>query len=332
MAMTIAERIKAAQSRLDEDNQGGFDKNEKIFFELSEGEHHIRLVSQWVEVHSHFIGNTKFTKEKLFPDSAFEGDNHLRKFVTCPDFDPTTEMPAPKSTCVLCYLYNTMNNLINSGSDQLTNEDIEFFKRVRSTSFVRNRHLFLCLDRDNPEIAPGRKGLKIIEFPRKLFQQYLVLLKKNPKLDFASPDKAPELCITVAGTGKDATYSITYEMDGTEVLTTALTDEERKYQRHDILKIVGKPTSQKLLYEKLRKSIRQLIDDYEVPSEPVDAKKDDDDDDDEPPRKPSRRDDDEDEAPRKPSYRRRDDDDDDEPPRSKRPASSEPDDDEEEPF
>lgn len=264
MKESVLERLKRAQKAIDENNKGGFDRNENIFLDIKKpGTYRIRFVGEWVQVHSHFIGNGPFTEAKLYPDSAFEGENRLRKFVNCADFDCHSEMPKSKKRCVICQINKTADEIVNDRNVRLDDETIEWLKKVRKTTKAKSRYLFPCIDRDNPEVAPGKKGIKIVEFPIKLFTNLNTLIVKNQDLDFFSYDgEAPELDIDVKGTGKDAIYSVNFVMSGREVKTTVLTDEEKALEVPDLFKIMCKMPSQKALFEKLDNDVKEIIRDF----------------------------------------------------------------------
>ena len=105
----MLDRIRAAQKRQEETNTSSSSSNENIFYNLTEGSHQIRLVGEWVTIHSHWIGNSQYTQVELFPDSAFSGEKKIKKIICCSDFDIDTELPKKEKTCVLCNLRNVWN-------------------------------------------------------------------------------------------------------------------------------------------------------------------------------------------------------------------------------
>lgn len=265
---SVLERIKRAKAEL-EKSGGSYDNNDNIFMDIKEeGTYHVRLINDWVEVHTHFIGNGKFTPVKLYPDRAFEGENRLKKMINCVNFDPRTEIERENKKCVICRLNEVANEIINDRNSGAGEEEINWLKDIRKETFPKTRYLFCCIDRDNPEVSPGKKGIKIVEFPKKLFQQYLNLVEKNQDLDFTSQEgEAPELDIEVTGQGKDAVYSINFVMEGRQVKLTELTDEEKKLKVPDIYQISCQMPKQKPLFDRLNSDVKELIDDFVVEDE-----------------------------------------------------------------
>lgn len=257
----MLERIKAAQKKISENSSSSSSgEKEEIFFNLDEGIYRIRLVGDgWTTIHSHWIGNTTYTLVKLFPDSAFTGENRIKKIVCCADFDPETETTKSKKSCILCKLRKEANDMLYDDSIDLSKEQKELLVNISKESRANERYFFLCIDRDNPEIAPGKNGLKIIEFPIALFKQFLSLAEKNSDIDLFSDDEGVDLIIEKKRDGKKWSYTLNFAMDGRSVATTPLTEKEKAYQKHDIKKIMGKLPSQRDLYEHLLPEYQDMI-------------------------------------------------------------------------
>lgn len=263
MATKMVDRIKKFQQRAAEQGTGGnFDDNEKIFFEITEGTHTIRIVGDFVSVHSHWIAHSKYSKVRLFEDSAFTGNDRLRKNVNCPDFDIETEMKTKKKTCNICKLKAAANDILVEGGASLDPEQKKLLEGVTYDCAFAERNFFLCIDRDNPEIAPGKPGFKIIELPKAAMKQWCTLVESNVKVDPSSIDEGVDITLKRSKdkNGK-AEYSLSYVMDGLSLKQTPLTDEEKAYKMPDIKKIMGKMPDQEVIYNKLLEEFRELIDD-----------------------------------------------------------------------
>lgn len=258
----MLERIKAAQNRLEQQNSfNDSGEKEEIFFKLEEGEHQIRLVGDgWVTIHSHYY-NTKFSELKLFPDSAFTGENHIKKISACADFDPDTEMNRSEKKCVLCKLRKAANDILyGEDSSSLSSEQKELLGSIAKEAAPTERYFFLCIDRKSPEIAPGKKGLKIIEFPKNLMKQFLTFADKNSDIELFDDEEGVDLIITKKRDSNKWVYTIDFVRSGRTVAPPSpLTDEEKAYQKHDIKKIMGKVPSQKDIYENLILEFQDMV-------------------------------------------------------------------------
>lgn len=255
---SMLERINKFKERNKSTGSNNFNDNENIFFDLSEGTHRIRLVRDWVSVHSHWIAPSKFSKITLYEESAFKGENRLKRNVNCPDFDVDTEMTTEEKSCVICKIRAAANDILYSCKD-LDKKQKEYLEDVAYTCAPTERIFFLCIDRDNPEISPGKNGFKIIEFPKPLFEAWAALVEDNKDFDPNSDEEGVDFIIKKEKDGKRNKYSINYVMKGTSACQTPLTDEEKNYTFHDIKKIMCKMPDQNDLYDKLDPQFQDLI-------------------------------------------------------------------------
>lgn len=263
--MKMIDRIRKFQERNQRSTSTGsnFNNNDKIFFDLSEGTHRIRLVGDWVCVHSHWIAPTQFSRVNLYSENAFKGENRLRKMVNCPDFDIDTELLNSEKKCTICKLHAAANDILYSCND-LDKKQKTFLENIAYDTRFSERVFFLCIDRDNPEVSPGKKGFKIIEFPKSLMSQWMQLVGSNPDLECTSVEEGVDFnVIKTKDGGNRSQYLIQYVMAGTKICQTPLTDEEKTFERLDIKKIMCKMPDQGTLYEKLLPEFREILDDQE---------------------------------------------------------------------
>lgn len=255
----MLDRINKFKDRNKSNSNGNsFNDDENIFFDFTEGTHRIRLVREWVCVHSHWIAPSKFSKVKIYDESAFDGEDRLKKSVNCPDFDVNTETSASEKTCVICKVRAAVNDILYNNKD-LADEHKKQLEDVAYFCSPNERVFFLCIDRDNPEIAPGKKGFKIIEFPKSLMEKLCNLIENNTECNPLSDEDGVDFIITKARDGKRIKYDIQYDIKGTSVRQTPLTEEELSYTFHDIKKIMCKMPDQENLYDRLKPDYRDLI-------------------------------------------------------------------------
>lgn len=256
----MLDRIKAAQER--KASSGGFNSEDNIFFDFTEGVHRVRLVGEWVCCHSHWIAPSKYSTMCFYDEKSFVGEDKLRKNVNCADFDPDTETKTKERTCTICQLRTAANDLLYNCKDSLDKEQEEYLKEIAKAAYPRERYFFLCIDRDSPEVAPGKKGLKIIEFPSTLMDMFFDKASKNADIECCSDEEGVDFILSRKKDGKKTVYGIEYAMKGRSIDTTPLTEEERAYERPDIKKIMCRMPDQARLYDDMLPQYREILDDY----------------------------------------------------------------------
>lgn len=259
--MKMIDRIKKYQQRSEESvSQNNFSNDDNVFFDFTPGDHRVRLVGDWTVVHSHWIGPSKFSKVAFYDEDSFKGDERLKKTVNCPDFDVDTETSTEEKTCTICKLRAAANDLIYECKD-LDAKQKKYLENIAYEAFPNERVFFLCIDRDNPEISEGKKGFKIIEFPKALTEQWIKLVEENEEVDPNSEDEGIDFIISKKKEGNKNKYTIHYAMKGAKACQTPLTDEEKAYPKPDIKKIMCKMPDQDSLFEKLLPEFKELIED-----------------------------------------------------------------------
>ena len=276
----LFEKVRA---KLERDEKEGsrrtWSEKENIFKDLTEGTHTLRLIGEWVTTRTHSINATSWNKFEIYPASAFDGEDGLKKMVNCADYNPATESLHDEQTCIICRLRAAVKDLLYPKSldgkqnPQLTDKQVDYLKSISKKCFPRERYRFLCIDRDNPYIdeSTKKKGFKIVEFSSDLLKSFMAMVKSNPEIDFTSEDGGCDIQVTRTGSGSDTNYTVIPKMKGAMLAVTPLTEEEKKWDRPDILKICNKLPDQEKLYLRLKPEMRDFIDD--AGGTPVFAKK-----------------------------------------------------------
>ena len=267
MSNALFEKVRARLEREEKEKSSrGYD-NDMIFKDLSEGTHTLRLVGEWITTRSHGISATPWNRFEIYPASAFEGDDALKKQVNCSNFNPDTEQEHEEKTCIICRLRAAVRDLLY-GRDgrvnpQLTDKQVEYLKNITKKCYAKERYRFLCIDRDNPYVntETKKKGFKIVEFSSELLKSFMAMVKSNPDIDFTSDEGGCDIQVTRTGTGSDTNYTVIPKMKGVMLAVSPLTDEEKGWERPDILKICNKLPDQEKLYLRLKPEMRDFIDD-----------------------------------------------------------------------
>lgn len=277
----MLERIKAFQERTNASRAAAASfsgQKEDIFYDFAEGRvNRIRLVGTWTTMRSHWVGPSKFNAIHLFPDSAFTGEGAIKKNLNCVDFDPATEnvVDAASRECVICRLHAKVNEILVNDAEAkakadrdsvpyvaLDKKQIDFLNSIAKAAKFRERIFFHIIDRDHPEILPGKKGLKIAEFPPPLFEAFKKLAAQYNDFEFYDEKDGMDLLITKspkASGQKGHDYSIAVATAGRGFAFTPLTDEEMAYEKPDIQRIFGRKPDQAALLEAMIPECRDLI-------------------------------------------------------------------------
>lgn len=277
----MLERIKAFQDRISTSRTAAASfsgQKEDIFYDFAEGRvNRIRLVGTWTTMRSHWVGPSKFNAIHLFPDSAFTGEGAIKKNINCVDFDPATEnvVDAASRECVICRLHAEVNAILVNDAEAkakaehdhtpytpLDKKQIEFLNNIAKAAKFRERIFFHIIDRDHPEILPGKKGLKIAEFPPPLFEAFKKLAAQYNDFEFYDEKDGMDLLITKSAksTGqKGYDYSIAVATAGRGFAFTPLTDEEMAYEKPDIQRIFGRKPDQAALLEAMIPECSEII-------------------------------------------------------------------------
>lgn len=251
MAGSLLEHGNRTLKRIEQDNSrnvsGNFTKENLWFDWGTEDEHVIRLVGDYREVHSHWIGASKFGKDiAILKPSAFTGDNKVSMNVACENWDPDTET-LDEGACPVCRLAKNAEQMLKQYANELDDADKETFKAIRRKCSVKITYLFKCIDRENPYLddEKTRKGYKIIKMPQELFTAILEMARKIKGVEIASVDEGIDITIKrqkpANGQKGKTTYTASPVYDGMTVKQSPLTEEEKAYRDIDLLKFIGKP-------------------------------------------------------------------------------------------
>ena len=256
---------------------------ENIWFDWGDSEERIvRLVGDYKEVRTHWIGESKYGQGQdiaILNASAFKGDNKIPMNVGCGNWDIDTESEDPVGdNCPICRLGRNADSILSKHGKELNEADKAKLKKVISKCKVKSIFMFKCIDRDNPYVDEERtkKGYKIIKMPGELFKSIMDLAKQVKGVSIISDDNGIDIRIKRTkpenGKGK-TTYSASVVMSGLSVKQTPLTDEERQYHDLDLSKFAAKPIDKERFEEELvdDETIRLCYEDTES-SEPADEK------------------------------------------------------------
>jgi hypothetical protein len=226
-------------------NNSGTKKD--IFFKWGDkNERTIRLVGDFRWVKTHWIGKSAFGGRdvKLFEDAAFSASNNaLPNSIVCGAWDSTTESVSSDKPCVICEIMKKANQSLKENGNDFDESQKKMIQDVIFKCKATDNYFFLCIDRDEPYIAEGEKGFKIIKMPPSLLEAIINLDSKLTAADLNSDDNGIDLVIkkVAPASGKGRTeYSVTPVFEGVSIKVTPLTEEERSWNRPDLSKMAGK--------------------------------------------------------------------------------------------
>ena len=243
-------------------NNGDFKKHDIFFNWGNKNEHTIRLIGGFVFGQTHWIGKSAFGNNKVdIINSDAITEKRLPMKIACTDWDITTES-FDGDDCPICRLRKAAEALLNN-SDGVEECHKQEWKAVRDKCRCGSVYLFKCIDRDNPYIAEGEKGAKIIQMPSELVEAIAALDKQLTDCDLSSDDEGIDIMIKreVPATGKGRTkYSAVPVFNGVKIKQTPLTAEEKaSAESLDLSKFVGKKIASDLLESEFTPIAQQII-------------------------------------------------------------------------
>lgn len=232
--------------------QGGFTRDNIWFNWGKSDEHTIRLVGDYVTLHTHWIGESMFGKEQdiaILNASAFKGDDKIPAQVACGNWDVETETLSGEDNCPVCRLMTNADLMLRKHAKDLSPEDTENLKKIRAKCRPKDSYLFKIIDRDNPYVddQKSKKGYKIFRITNDLRALIVDLGATFEKkgVFINSPDTGIDIVVKrIKKVGKPGyTYSVTQAMDGLSVKQTPLTAEELQFRDLNLTLFGGKPVS-----------------------------------------------------------------------------------------
>ncbi len=235
---------------------------QNVWFDWGDkSEHIVRLVGDFIYVHQHWIAKTNFgTDYEIFPESAFKGDNALRKSILCGNWDVTSESIV-ENGCPICELERKASSFI--ASKDCDKDYKEQLTALRNRCRPVGRYLIQCIDRDNPYVSDNEKGFKILQMPRELIDAISSLDRGFTEFGISDDDKGIDIVIKkeVPPTGKGKTkYTVTPLFDGVKVKQTPLTEEEKSWRRLKLENFAGTKYERSLLKDRMTSDCVDILD------------------------------------------------------------------------
>ena len=265
--MNVMDKIKNIK------RSGSFKKGsvKGIFHQFKDGDNHIRLAGEFIQVKTHFIAPAPQRKDRglCMPD-AFKGDDRLPQVVNCVDWDVSTEKETKEKTCVICKL-NTLARSMSKNS-KLSAEDKIFWDKLGLAAYARTSLKWNIFDRDDPYVLQntdeGEKkilGLKIATIGMEAWADIEKVFHQLG-FDITDPEKGVDLCVNKGSNGARVTYSANVVMNGLTVKQTPFTEEELALaaEPHDLKKICGGIVDQQRIFNALHVDYRSYLEETGV--------------------------------------------------------------------
>jgi len=263
----IQDKIKKLQSI--RGGGGGFTKQRGIFHNLQDGDNIIRLVGDPVKVVMHFISPShgKNKNRGICADEAFEGDDRLPKRCVCPDWDIDSEEFKSERECPVCKLNNFAKRMVKEGGDSLDPKDKKWLEMLASAARPAETYKWNIIDRANPNIieidqngvSKDVPGFKVTSIGVEAANDVVGILKQMSPKDITADDEGCDINIIRSSGGPRVSYSAQVVIDGGMARFTPLTDEELSATRHDLKRIIGKPTTVEQLMDHMHDDYKEVI-------------------------------------------------------------------------
>lgn len=234
---------------------------QKLWFEWGDkNEHTVRFVGEFVWAQQHWIAKTQFGVDyEIFPESAFTGDEALRKSILCGnwDVDGCNEVEAG---CPICELGKKANAII--GSPDCDEELKKSYIALRNKCRPQQKFFIKVIDRENPYVSEGEKGYKILQMPNELLSAISQLDESIGEFSISSEDKGCDVVIKreppINGKGRTK-YSVTPVFDGITMKQTPLTNEEKAFRPLDLKKFIGLKYDRSALLNRMCKDATDIL-------------------------------------------------------------------------
>jgi hypothetical protein len=259
--MSVLDRLAKQQASLPK--RGNFNKVKGIYLEWKEGANILRLVGDFIEVHTHFIAPAPKRKERgLCIPAAFEGEGKLPQVINCPDWDIVLERPKKEKTCPYCKLNAISRTVLKENP---TPEQKAFFEHLRGASRASSNLKWNVLDRDNPMVEEEKNGKneKVLSFKIATVgteaQGGINKIYKQVGYDINDPDRGIDIDVNKDSSGTRTKYSAGAVLEGISLKVTPLTKEERALTLHDLKVRCGKMVDPEKLKEALHEDLLQIL-------------------------------------------------------------------------
>jgi hypothetical protein len=257
------------QERQDRQSKGG--GYTKVFHSWKLGVNRVRLVGDFVEVKTHYLGSENQTVA-IMKSNAFDkkgNDKHIPMIVNCANWDMKNgRFMSEGGTCPICALNRIAKAALkNKSTNGLTEADIKVFEGIKSATSARTSLKWTIIDRDNPNVVKvdetGKEtsipGFKIATITSEI--QKGILDIGNQMGDVSDIDSGVDLIVTQSKVNNKTGYTVSasFDMATKSLKVTPLTAEERAMAKVDLDSICGKPTDRTLLIENLAQDYRELL-------------------------------------------------------------------------
>ena len=255
-----------------------------LFLDWEDGDNHVRLVGEFIPVRTHYIRPDKRRGNRgLCPKSAFSGDDRLPALINCLDWDLEKEEPAEEKTCPICRLNRLANHFLQNRSADLSDKEKDFFENLRQVTRPREAVKWNVIDRDDCHITEVKEdgseervdGYKIATFGMMAYDD-IEKIFADCGFDITDPERGVDLCVTKSQKGGRTTYGTKLVLAGKgadmKVKVTPLTEEELKYELHDVKRICGRMVEVQALVDNMHDDLRELLDLTDDEESPADVK------------------------------------------------------------
>lgn len=258
-------------------NDGNRSRMVGIFHDFADGQNHLRLVGEFLEVKTHFIAPAPKRAERgLCQEAAFDKDNDdkIAKVVNCPDWDVSTEQPRSKKTCPICELNRLAIQALKEDPDE---SEKKYFTGLKGLTRARTLLKWNIFDRENPDVKiidengneKMQKGLKIASIGMEAWDDVEGIFEQV-SMDITDPVDGCDINIIKGHNGTRVAYSAQVVLEGTSVKITPFDEEEQALadNPHDLLSFCGKETPSNLIKAGLHGDYAELLDMNDEVSEP----------------------------------------------------------------
>lgn len=259
---SVLDRLAKVQAKRPKNNFGS--RVVGLYHNWKDGTNRIRLVGDFVEVHTHFIAPAPKRKDRgLCQAEAFKGDDRIPMVVNCLDWDIANEKPTGKKVCPICKLHAIAVEVLKLNPNETEKKEFELIKQATRVNASLKWNI---ISRDDPYVVEvdenGKEtkmlGYKIATFGREA-QTDVFGIYKQIGFDIQDPEKGIDIEINKDSTGARVSYTARAVIEGMSVKATPLTKEEKEMELHDLKIRCGRIIESEKIVDALHEDLADML-------------------------------------------------------------------------
>lgn len=247
----------------EEKRSGGYVKQSTLKMKWKDGKNPIRLVGNYIEVHSHVISPSSYGSIGVADGSNFKGKGALPFEIACIDWNLKEEKYHKERTCPFCKLSERARIALKR--TDLKDEEKKIFEKIRAACKPVKKLKWNLIDRNAPyyfKVTNGKEetvsGYKFADMSYGMFNDIKGIIEQNG-MDITDPLTGIDLCVTKTDDAGRIKYSIQPMLEKMSVKVTPLTAEELSWKQWDFIEMYDKVYDFNAIKSKMHEDFRIIL-------------------------------------------------------------------------